>query len=62
MPWAKMVELDLEPEVGVRLRRVARRYLERRFGRKVRKQYGVTLYCDVQQFRKLWEEPPPDPF
>jgi hypothetical protein len=62
MPWAKMVELDLSPEVGIRLRRVARRYLERRFGRRVRKQYGVTVYCDVQQFRKLWEEPPPDPF
>jgi hypothetical protein len=62
MPWAKMVELDLPSEVGVRLRRVARRYLERRFGRRVRKQYGVTLYCDVEQFRKLWERPPPDPF
>jgi hypothetical protein len=62
MPWAKMIELELPEEVGVRLRRVARRYLERRLGRRVNKPYGVTVYCDVQQFRKLWEEPPPDPF
>ena len=62
MPWAKMVALELPSEIGVRLRRVARRYLERRFGRHVNKPYGVTLYSDVQQFRKLWEEPPPDPF
>lgn len=63
MPWAKMVELDLEPEVGVRLRRVARRYLERRFGRRVSAPYGLTLYCDVERFRRLWKPPPePAPF
>ena len=62
VPWAKMVELDLDVEVGVRLRRVARRYLERRLGKRRRFAYGVTLFCDVAQFRKLWELPPPDPF
>lgn len=63
VPWAKMIQLDLEPSVGVRLRRVARHYLERRFGRRVRMPYGVTLYCDVQQFRRLWRpSPDPDPF
>jgi hypothetical protein len=62
MPWSEIVEVKLECEVGVRLRRVARRYLERRFGRRVHAPYGVTLYCDVSNFRRLWERPPPDPF
>jgi len=62
VPWARMVELDLDEEVGVRLRRIARRYLERRVGRRLNKPYGITLFCDVQQFRRLWERPPPDPF
>lgn len=62
MPWAELVEVKLDNEVGVRLRRVARRYLERRFGRRVHAPYGVTLYCDVANFRRLWERPPPDPF
>jgi hypothetical protein len=62
VPWAKMVELELDTEVGVRLRRVARHYLERRFGRRVKAPYGITLYCDVEKFRRLWEIPPPPPF
>jgi hypothetical protein len=62
MPWARIVEVPLDCDVGVRLRRVARRYLERRFGRRVRAPYGITLYCDVEQFRRVWERPPPDPF
>lgn len=62
MPWAKIIELPLDEEQGVRLRRVARRYLESRFGRRVRAPYGVTVYCDVKNFRRLWERPPPDPF
>jgi len=60
IPWAKMVELDLPSDIGVRLRRVARHYLERRFGRRVKAPYGLTLYCDVENFRRLWK-PPPDP-
>ena len=60
MPWAKMLEIQLDNEVGVRLRRVARHYLERRLGRRLRKPYGITLYCDTEGFRRLWEyEPPP---
>jgi hypothetical protein len=62
IPWAKMVELELDTDMGIRIRRIARRYLERRLGRKKNLPYGVTLYCDVEQFRRLWEEPPPDPF
>jgi len=62
VPWGKMIELELDTDMGIRLRRIARRYLERRVGRKRNVPYGITLYCDVQQFRRLWERPPPDPF
>lgn len=62
VPWGKMVELDLTNEMGIRLRRIARHYLERRIGRRRNVPYGITLYCDVEQFRRLWEESPPDPF
>jgi hypothetical protein len=62
MPWAKMIELPLDEETGVRLRRIARRYLSRRSGRDIRSPYGITLYCDTANFRRLWERPPPDPF
>ena len=62
LPLAKIVEMDLDGDMGVRLRRVMRRYLERRVGRRWKCSYGVTLYCDVEQFRKFWERPPPDPF
>jgi hypothetical protein len=62
VPWAKMVELELDGEAGNRLRRIARHYLERRLGRRIKAPYGLTLYCDVKNFRRLWERPPPDPF
>jgi hypothetical protein len=63
MPWAKIIEMPLDEETGVRIRRIARRYLERRSGRLIRAPYGITLYCDVQNFRRLWNpSPPPDPF
>lgn len=62
MPWARMVELPLDADVGVRLRRVARHYLSRRLGRRVTASYGITLYCDVAQFRRLWGSVPDAPF
>jgi len=63
IPWAKMVELKLHPDVGVAVRRIARRYLERRFGRRVKAPYGLTVYCDVTNFCRLWRpSPDPDPF
>jgi hypothetical protein len=62
MPWARMLEIPLDNDVGVRLRRVARHYLQRRLGRRVNSPYGITLYCDTAQFRKLWEGDPPLPF
>lgn len=62
MPWARMLELQLDNDVGVRLRRVARHYLQRRLGRRVNASYGITLYCDTAQFRKMWECGPPAPF
>ena len=62
MPWARMLELNLDGDVGVRLRRVARHYLERRLGRRVNASYGITLYCDTAQFRRLFDAAPLVPF
>lgn len=59
MPWAKIIELELDEEVGVRLRRVARRYLEHKLGRKWNCHYGITLFCDASQFLRLIPPPPP---
>jgi len=60
MPWAKMIEIPLDEEVGVRLRRVARRYLEHQTGKKIRRHYGLTVYCDARNFARLIPAPPPD--
>jgi hypothetical protein len=64
MPWAKLIELPLSEEQGIRLRRVARRYLEHRLGRRVQRHYGMTLYCDVSNWKRLcqasdgsWDDP-----
>lgn len=62
MPWAKMVELPLDDDAGIRLRRIARHYLERRLGRRVQRHYGLTVYCDVSQFKRLLARPPDSPF
>jgi hypothetical protein len=62
MPWAKIIEMDLSPDAGVRLRRVARRYLEHRLGRRVKRPYGVTLYCNTSQWCRLLAPPPDTPF
>jgi hypothetical protein len=62
MPWAKMVEFPLDDDAGIRIRRIARRFLERRLGRKVKRHFGFTLYCDPRQWAKLWESPPDTPF
>jgi hypothetical protein len=61
VPWAKIVEMDLTEEVGVRLRRVARRYLEHRLGRRWKASYGITVFCDGAQFLRL-VPPDPDPY
>lgn len=56
MPWAKLVELPLSDEVGNRVRRIARRYLEHRLGRRVQRHYGLTLYCDVSRWKRLFDD------
>jgi hypothetical protein len=62
IPWAKMVTLELPDDVGVRLRRIARRYLERVSGRKRIFPYGVTLYCTPERLSSMWAKPPDVPF
>jgi hypothetical protein len=61
LPWAKIVEIDLDSDVGVRLRRIARKMLERRVGRKWNAPYGITLYCLGSEFLRLIPSPPPPP-
>jgi hypothetical protein len=62
VPWAKIIEMDLSPCDGVRIRRIARHYLEHRLGRRVKRPYGVTLYCDTSQWSRLLAVPPDTPF
>lgn len=62
MPWSEIEEMNLPSDVGNRLRRVARHYLERVTGRKRSRPYGLTLFCDVAQWSKLWSLPPDTPF
>lgn len=59
MPWAKLIELDLSDDVGNRVRRIARHYLEHRLGKRVQRHYGLTLYCDVSSWKRLLESSPP---
>ena len=62
VPWAKMVQLELDDETGNRLRRIARHYLERRLGKRVQRHYGMTLYCDASKWKPLFARPPDTPF
>jgi len=62
MPWAKFVTLDLSHDMGNRIRRIARRYLEHRLGKRVQRHYGLTLYCDTEKFKPLFARPPDTPF
>jgi hypothetical protein len=62
MPWAKLIELDLDDDVGNRVRRICRRYLEHRLGKRVQRHYGLTLYCDTAKFIPLFAPPIDAPF
>lgn len=62
VPWAKLVELPVPDEIGVRIRRIFRRYLERVRGRRLAVPYGLTFYGDTSQWSKLWVCPPDTPF
>ena len=62
MPWADLVTLPLSDEVGVRLRRVMKRYIHKRARFKRNYTYGITVYASPSAFERLWEYKPPDPF
>jgi hypothetical protein len=62
MPWAKLIKIDLDDDVGIRLRRVARHFLEHATGKRVQRHYGMTLYCDTSKFKPLFARPPDTPF
>lgn len=62
MPWAKMIELPLPDDAGIRLRRVMRRYLEHQTGKKINRHFGMTLYCQPARFLPLVAPPPDTPY
>jgi hypothetical protein len=62
IPWAKILELDLDVETGVAIRRIMRRYLEHVRGRRIPAPYGLTLYCDASRFKRLLAREPDTPF
>jgi hypothetical protein len=62
MPWAKLIEFDVSDDMGNRIRRIARRMLEHKLGKKVQRHYGVTLYCDTSKFKTLLTPEPDTPF
>ncbi len=62
LPWAQLMEFPLDDEMAVRIRRIARRYLERVRKRRIRCPFGLTLYCDTSQWVRLFARPPDNPF
>lgn len=62
MPWAKLITMDLADDVGNFIRRAGRRYLEHRLKKRVKRSYGLTLYCDTAQFARMLAPPPDTPF
>lgn len=53
IPWATMYTEELTPYVGIRLRRVMRRYLEHAVKRRVKRHKGMTLYCNPEPFLRF---------
>lgn len=65
MPWAQLVEIEIDGDAGYRLRRVMRRYVEHCRGRSytVRNGCGMTVFCDAERWWvALVRESRPDPF
>jgi hypothetical protein len=65
IPWAQMVEVELEGREGYRLRRIARRYIEHCRGRRyhLRDGCGLSVFCDAERWWvNLVRRRPPDPF
>lgn len=65
IPWAQMVEVELEGREGYRLRRIARRYIEHCRGRRyhLRDGCGLSVFCDAENWWvKLVRRSAPDPF
>lgn len=52
IPWAEFLQLDVPLDVAYRIRRVARRYIEKQSGRRyyLRPGVGVTVFCDASQW------------
>jgi hypothetical protein len=65
IPWAQMVDIEIDGAEGYRIRRIARRYIERCRGRRyqLRNGCGLSVFCDAENWWvKLMRRPAPDPF
>jgi hypothetical protein len=65
IPWAQMVEIEIPGEQGYRIRRIARRFIEHRRGRRyfLRNGCGLTVFCDAENWWvNLLRRSAPDPF
>jgi hypothetical protein len=62
IPWAKMVEVELDVDMAYAIRRVMRRFLERCRGRRftIRNACGMTLFCDAARWVSAFAHPPPE--
>ncbi len=65
IPWAQMVDMEIDGKQGYRIRRIARRYIERCRGRRyfLRNGCGLSVFCDAEKWWvNLLRRPAPDPF
>jgi hypothetical protein len=62
IPWAKIVEVDLDVDTAYAIRRVMRRFLEKQLCRRypIRNACGMTLFCDASHWVSVLAQPPPD--
>jgi hypothetical protein len=65
IPWAQMVEIEIEGAEGYRIRRIARHHIEHCRGRRyfLRNGCGLSVFCDAERWWvNLLRRPAPDPF
>lgn len=61
MPWAKLIKVALWAGEGVSLRRLFRKQIERRTGRRLWATHSLTFFGDVTRWAALWASPRPPP-
>jgi len=65
IPWAQMIDIEIDGAEGYRIRRIARRYIERQRGRRyfLRNGCGLSVFCNAEKWwTNLIPHSAPDPF